>query len=328
MPEHLIPSADARLAIVIPAYKAMYLRECLQAISAQTDRRFYVYVGDDCSPEPLGEIVREFSAQLPITYHRFESNVGGKSLVQQWERCVRLTHEPWIWLFSDDDFMDPGCVAAFYEELKNTRESHDLYRFNTIWVNSAKGTRAVSPPHPTEESGAEFLKARLRSSRNSTLQELIFSRQAWTETGIPEFSLAWCSDDAFIALLGRRRAIRTIAGPLVYWRLSGVNITNDHTSASTRIKLKASMSFLRWTVDYFKIHRPAELCEARPLAERRLVDLLANCWIYLDRPLCREIEAWGAEVLGRRAGWGWRMALRLNARLTVKKILARLKLIR
>jgi len=44
--------------------------------------------------------------------------------------------------------------------------------------------------------------------------------------------------------------------------------------------------------------------------------------------LCREIEAWGAEVLGRRAGWGWRMALRLNARLTVKKILARLKLIR
>ena len=125
MPENLISSARFPLAIVIPAYKAKYLREALQAIAAQTDQRFQVYLGDDCSPEPVAEVVREFSHSMRIVYHRFDDNLGGKSLVQQWERCLRLTREPWIWLFSDDDFMDSHCVAAFYSEWERSLEKYD-----------------------------------------------------------------------------------------------------------------------------------------------------------------------------------------------------------
>ena len=41
--------------------------------------------------------------------------MGKKDLIAQWERCIQLSNdEPWIWVFSDDDIADSGCVDAFY----------------------------------------------------------------------------------------------------------------------------------------------------------------------------------------------------------------------
>ena len=49
-----------RLAIIIPAYKATFLSAALDSISAQTCKDFTLYVGDDCSPEPIGNIVEQY----------------------------------------------------------------------------------------------------------------------------------------------------------------------------------------------------------------------------------------------------------------------------
>jgi hypothetical protein len=46
-----------------------------------------------------------------------------------------MTREPWVWLFSDDDVIDEGCVAAFLGELQETEEDHDVYRFNTDYCD-------------------------------------------------------------------------------------------------------------------------------------------------------------------------------------------------
>jgi len=262
------------LAIVIPAYKAQYLRAALQSIAAQTDRRFRLYVGDDGSPEPLEQIVQEFTGQMPLHYHRFEQNLGGVSLVKHWERCLRLTKEPWVWLFSDDDLMAENCVAAFLQELSVTRGKYDLYRFNTTWMRESHHWVEPSPEHPREESGVEFLVARLQATRRSTLQELIFSRAAWEAAGgIPDFPLAWASDDALIGLLGRHRPICTIPGPRITWRLSDVNISSDNTPRRVRAKLQASEAFIRWMLNYY---------EQLPAADRK----------WERRELCRWMEAW------------------------------------
>ena len=52
--------AQADLAIVIPAYKGTFLQETLESVARQTDRRFHLYIGDDCSPHGLKEIVKGF----------------------------------------------------------------------------------------------------------------------------------------------------------------------------------------------------------------------------------------------------------------------------
>src|SRR5215469_8140780 len=120
-------SGSVPLAIVIPAYKTRYLRDALQSIASQTNQNFRLYIGDDCSPEPIEKIVREFSDKLKIEYHRFDKNFGGVSLAKQWKRCLHLSTEPWVWCFGDDDLMEPDCVAAFLEALKNTGGNHDVY---------------------------------------------------------------------------------------------------------------------------------------------------------------------------------------------------------
>ena len=111
----------ARLAIVIPAYKTKFLREALLSITSQSDKNFQLYIGDDASPESIAEVVREFSEKLPVKFHRFDENFGKTSLVKHWERCVRMTSEPWVWIFSDDDLMDADCVAAFFDRSSTSR---------------------------------------------------------------------------------------------------------------------------------------------------------------------------------------------------------------
>jgi glycosyltransferase involved in cell wall biosynthesis len=153
-------TTDYPLAIIIPAYKSTFLRNVLDSIANQTARQFQVYIGDDASPEKIGDIAREFSDILPINYRRFETNLGGVSLTKQFERCIRMSHEPWVWLFSDDDLMEPNCVESFLQELQMTNGSHDLYRFNTIYIDGDGRLVSENPPHPQNESGADFLVAR------------------------------------------------------------------------------------------------------------------------------------------------------------------------
>ena len=74
-----------KLAIVIPAYKAKYLSETLDSIASQTDKRFCVYIGDDCSPEKIDNIVSQYKDKFNYVYQHFDTNLGGKDLVAQWE---------------------------------------------------------------------------------------------------------------------------------------------------------------------------------------------------------------------------------------------------
>lgn len=142
------------LAIILPAYKSKFLRRTLLSIESQTETNFIVYLCDDASPEPLKEISKK-SALYPnqLIYHRFPENMGSQSLVSHWERCISLSKEPWIWLFSDDDLMDPTCVEGFYKALHKTDSKYDLYRFNTKIIDECDQIIGINPPHPEFGSG-------------------------------------------------------------------------------------------------------------------------------------------------------------------------------
>ena len=89
------------MAIVIPAYKGRFLKETLDSIAVQAHKdEFVLYIGDDASPERLDKIVESYQNKVNLVYHRFSENMGGKDLVAHWERCIQLSAEPFIWLFS------------------------------------------------------------------------------------------------------------------------------------------------------------------------------------------------------------------------------------
>ena len=77
-----------QLAIIIPAYKATFLTAALDSIAAQTCKDFTLYVGDDCSPEPIGNIVEQYRDKIDLVYQRFETNLGGKDDLHV-EKCKK-----------------------------------------------------------------------------------------------------------------------------------------------------------------------------------------------------------------------------------------------
>lgn len=316
------------LAVVIPAYKSEFLREVLDSIATQSCRNFQLYVGDDASPENIKDIVRQFSGKLPIQYHRFPKNLGSVSLAEHWRRCIALSREPWIWLFSDDDLMEEGCVEAFYSELQATSARHELYRFNTCSINARSRVISENVLHPQNETGPDFLVSRLRGGRTSTAQELIFSRSAWEAVGgFPDFPLGWASDDAFIATLGARKPIRVMPGPRLKWRLSGKNISTDNSFAMAIQKLQACRKFVEWAADFLKKNSPTE----GVLTNGDLAVLLED-WFFMQMIYRRQlmsfkssldVDSLAVSVWHRPRGYGFLKTMKFNWGLAREKVFSR-----
>lgn len=247
-----------QLAIVIPAFKADFFEATLMSIAAQTDKRFVLYIGDDASPDDLASIIARYELEMTIVYQRFEQNLGKQDLVAHWERCIALTNdEEWIWLFSDDDTMDAGCVAAFYGFIACKEASEaNLIHFDVEVVNGSNQQVWPFRGFPVRLEGAVFFVGRVRGELHSTVVEFIFRRSKWQQEGrFERFDLAWFTDDATWIKLSRQSGIHTISGPRVYWRYSGQNISSQHASRDVvRRKIQSGLDFMMWAKDYFKQH--------------------------------------------------------------------------
>ncbi len=239
------------LAIIIPAYKPDFFHSTLASLAAQTDKRFRVYVGDDAGPAEIRKVCEGFVGSLDIRYHRFDENLGGRDLVSQWERCIALSDEPWIWLFCDDDVMAPDCVSSFYAHLEKTGGQFDLYRFNTSRIDSEGKTIYTAPQHPPLETSLEFVCSKMSLKRDSFVSEYIFSREVHErKCGFVNFPLAWCADDATWVKYGEEKGVYTIPQSRVYWRQSGVNVSMGGRIYHTQ-KLDALVAYMDWLTNLF-----------------------------------------------------------------------------
>lgn len=243
-----------QLAIVIPAYKGTFLRAALDSIAAQTCQDFTLYIGDDCSPYQLGDIVDEYRSKIDVVYQRFETNLGGKDLVAQWERCIAMSQgEPYIWLFSDDDVMEPRCVEEFCNHLKATNSSYDIYHFNVKILNEKTHIAQLTNNYPQSLGNYDYYKGKLIGKYMSLVVENIFSRNVYEKFGgFQKFDLAWGSDTATWVLFSERTGFYTIENTYVLWRSSNENISPDFSNSIVARKVNALLSFFEWSYNYFK----------------------------------------------------------------------------
>lgn len=244
------------LAIVIPAYKIDFFRATLDSLAAQTCKDFTVYVGDDCSPNDFETIIAEYKDKLDIHYTRFEKNVGGINLVDQWNRCVELSQgEPWIWLFSDDDELEDNCVQLLLDEIKNNGEKYDVFHFDTIVIDDESKIVRFSHKYPIVLSGYEYYKKKMMTKIDSFVVENVFSRSSYERNhGFTHFDLAWGSDTASWVMFAGEMGIKTIPGAYVKWRKSEINITPNTSPQVLERKFKALLEFLQWAINTFKTY--------------------------------------------------------------------------
>jgi glycosyltransferase involved in cell wall biosynthesis len=240
---------------MIPAYKATFLPAALDSIAAQTCKDFTLYVGDDCSPEPIGRIVEQYRDKIELVYQRFDTNLGGKDLVAQWERCIAMSQdEPYIWLFSDDDVMEPNCVEQLLKTIDATQGTYDLYHFDVKEINDEGKMTKQLPAYPQVLSAYDYYKGKTSGKYRSYVVENVFSRRVYEQSGgFIKFDLAWGSDVATWCIFSNDKGMYSIPKALIGWRRSSQNITPNKSLLISERKLMARCASLNWAYDFFNI---------------------------------------------------------------------------
>ena len=105
------------LSICIATYnRAGYIGETLDSIIPQLTDEVELLVVDGASTDRTEEVVRTFVKKSSrIRYIRL-ANKGGVD--QDYDRSVELAHGEMCWLFTDDDLLKPGAVAAVMSAIK------------------------------------------------------------------------------------------------------------------------------------------------------------------------------------------------------------------
>ena len=242
-----------RLAIIIPAYKAAFLPAALDSIAMQTCKDFTLYVGDDCSPEPISDIVEQYRDKIELVYQRFDTNLGGKDLVAQWERCIAMSQdEPYIWLFSDDDLMEPNCVEGLLNQIEKTEGAYDVYHFNVDIINERGAFKCRQQDYPAVLSAYRFYRGKNSMRLSAFVVENVFSRKVYERFGgFMKYDLAWGSDIATWIVFCGEKGMCTVPHARIKWRQSSQNISPNYSRQIAERKLRADQNLLNWAYQYF-----------------------------------------------------------------------------
>ncbi len=217
------------LAIIIPYYKLNFFEATLQSLAEQTCQDFKVYVGNDASPEDPTDLLTHFQGQFDFFYHRFETNLGGTSLTQQWERCIALSkEEDWLMILGDDDVLGKNVVEEFQKKKDSiTQEGINVVRFATQIIDEKGKIISAIYLHTVIEKSTDFLVKKFSKQTRSSLSEYVFNKRVVISTGFRSFPIAWHADDMGVLEFSDFGNCYSINESLVCVRLSSMNLTGE-----------------------------------------------------------------------------------------------------
>ncbi|WP_338359075.1 glycosyltransferase family 2 protein [Yeosuana marina] len=235
------------LAIIIPYFKLAFFDQALQSLANQTDKRFHVYIGDDASPENPSTLLEKYKDQFDFSYHRFDENLGGQSLTEQWERCINLTKdESWIMILGDDDCLGENVIESWYENYDVFVSKSNLVRFATKILDQNSNTLSEAFLHPAWESATTSFWRKHNHLTRSSLSEYVFSRELYNKYGFQNFPLAWNSDDCAWLDFSDGKPIYTINNSLVYVGISASNISGK--TDNIILKRDSQIAFCKYLI--------------------------------------------------------------------------------
>ncbi|WP_158838003.1 glycosyltransferase [Polaribacter sp. L3A8] len=229
------------LAIVIPYFKLTYFEETIKSLVNQNNKNFTVYIGNDASSECPKELLEKYKDTLNFKYKKFSTNLGGNSLVKQWDRCIDLIeNEDWIMILGDDDYLENTVVDCFYNSYKEFKGKANVIRFSTKNISDKSNTTPSKNVQPKWELASDAFFRRINGETGSTLSEYIFSKKSYDKFGFFNYPLAWHSDDQAWLDFSDGKPIFSINEASVIIRISNLSITGKKDN----LKLKDEANIL------------------------------------------------------------------------------------
>lgn len=229
-------------SILIPAFKAKYLKKAIDSILNQDYRDFELIIVNDKSPENLAKIVYQYNDPR-ISYFENQENLGKENVVRSWNKCFEYATREFCLLFSDDDVLHP----EFLSEIKKLIDKYpktDLFYCRTAIIDKNDEVIRYSASSPEFETLPDFIWHRVHNLRDIFAQNFVFRRSALKSiNGFVEFPLAWATDDATWFSLSRSNGVAATSKVLCSWRWSELNISNIGNSI---MRFRAIEEYYNW----------------------------------------------------------------------------------
>ena len=241
-----------RFSVGIPAFKARFLRECIDSVLSQNFKDFELIIVNDASPENIDGIVNSYSDSR-IRYYVNKKNFGAEHVVDNWNKCLSYVKGDFFVLMGDDDLMAPSYLEEF-DKLIKKYPYLDVYHCRSIIINENSKPIALTQSLPEYESVYDNIWQRMNGWRLQYISDFVFRTKSLNRDGGFYYNkLAWASDDisSFIAM--RFKGIAHINLPIFSYRQSRITISS---TGAVEMKLQAIMQEEKWYREFVNSSNP------------------------------------------------------------------------
>ena len=91
------------ISVCIPTYnRPEHLKNCLNSLVLQTDKKFEVCISDNSSKTNTKKIIKTYKKKLNIKFNRNKKNLGfGLNLL----KVSQMASSEFVWFLGDDDLL-------------------------------------------------------------------------------------------------------------------------------------------------------------------------------------------------------------------------------
>jgi glycosyltransferase involved in cell wall biosynthesis len=237
-----------KYSIGIPAFKGRYLNDCIDSILSQTFEDFEIIVINDCSPDGIYEIVKEFKDPR-INYYENEVNIGAENVIDNWNKCLSLAKGDFFILMGDDDKLAPNYLSEF-DKLIDKYPDLDIFHCRIRVINENSEEMELSTICPEYEDTDNYILNCIQGRSEQFISDFVYRKSTLVNNGgFYKLPLAWSSDytSAFIAC--GNKGIAYTASPVFFYRKNQYNITS---TSSLELKRVAIIGMENWIFKYLK----------------------------------------------------------------------------
>lgn len=231
------------VSIAIPAYKKKWLKEAIDSALSQDYPNIEVIIVDDHSPQNLKEVVTPFLIDKRVSYYYNEINLGGKSVANNWNKCLEYVRGEFFVLLCDDDLLMPNFVSELLK-LVNKYPNCNIFHGGRILYYEKTDSLEIMDAWPEYESFTAFQKEKKKVKRKHTITEFLYRSSCIKEKKYTVFPVGYFSDDASILEVVATGGIVSSQTPLVRIRISSDQISSEGKFPVE--KAKAAIMYYEW----------------------------------------------------------------------------------
>lgn len=241
-----------KFTIAIPAYKARFIKECINSILLQTFQNFELVIVNDASPDNLDEIVFSYNDSR-IRYYKNEKNFGAENVVDNWNKCLSYATGEYFILMGDDDKMMPEYLEEF-NILISKYSTFDVLHCRSYIINDNSLTTDITMSLPEYETTYENIWYRIGKERSQYISDFVYKTQPLKNRGgFYKLPLAWATDDISAYIASYPNGIAHINKPILQYRKNALNISSS--TSNVHIKLRTIDLEKEW-IENFIVSNP------------------------------------------------------------------------